>query len=97
MDRDAMAVSDFSGKIILLYLADRPDEHNVVLQNAALEDQGGKVFIVGEFAESTSANDWAAGVQTAVAWDRVEQYLVFDSIEEYFSRITLGMENKTLQ
>ena len=92
-----MPVTDFSGKIILLYLSDRPDEHNVVLQNAVLQDLGGKVFIVGEFAESTSANDWAAGIRTAVAWDRVEQYLVFDSIEEYFSRITLGMDNKTLQ
>jgi hypothetical protein len=88
---------DFSGKIILLYLTDRSDEHNVVLQNAVMENQAGKLFVVGQFAEGTTTNDWATGIQTAVAWDNVEQYLVFDSIEDYFSRISLGWENTTYQ
>jgi hypothetical protein len=88
---------DFTNKILLIYLCDRPDEHNVLIKNAAFVDQGGRVFLVGEFAEDTTANDWAAGVQTAIAWDRVEQYLVFDSIEDYFARVSAGWENKTVQ
>ena len=92
-----MHYPDFKNKIILLYLFNRPDDHNVVLQDASLENQAGRMFIVGEFAEGTTANDWAAGVRTAVAWDSVEQYLVFDTIENYFERISIGWENKTVQ
>ena len=95
--RNEMNYPEFHNKIILLYLFNRPDDHNVVLQEASLENQAGKMFIVGVFAEGTTANDWAAGVQTAVAWDSVEQYLIFDTIENYFERISVGWENKTVQ
>ena len=92
-----MDYPEFENKIILLYLFNRPDDHNVVLQNASLENQADRMFIVGVFAEGATANDWATGVRTAVAWDSVEQYLVFDTIENYFERISIGWENKTVQ
>ena len=92
-----MNYPDIKDKIVLLYLFNRPDDHNVVLQDASLELQAGRMFIVGVFANGTTANDWAAGVRTAVAWDSVEQYLLFDTIEDYFERISIGWENKTVQ
>lgn len=95
--RYQMNYPDLKNKTILLYLFNRPDEHNVVLQDATLENQAGKMFIVGVFAEGTTANDWAAGVRTAVAWDSVEQYLIFDTIDNYFERISIGWEKKTVQ
>lgn len=88
---------DLSHKIVLLYLANQCDEHNVVLAQPRFEQQGDKLFILGIFAEGTTANDWATGIHTAVAWDKVEQYLVFDSLEDYFDRISLANENQTLQ
>ncbi|MDD2603237.1 MAG: hypothetical protein RBR20_11980 [Desulfobacterales bacterium] len=88
---------DLSNKIVLIYLTNQCDEHNVVLEHPHFEQQGDKMFIVGVFAEGTTANDWATGIPTAVAWDNVEQYLVFDSLEDYFYRISLANENQTLQ
>jgi len=92
-----MAFPDFTGKIVLIYLSNRSDEYNVVLQHAALENQAGKIFIVGEFAEGTTASDWAAGIRTAVSWDNVEQYLVFESLEEYYNRMSVGWDDRTVQ
>ena len=92
-----MRFPDLSGKIILIYLTNQCDEHNVVLEQAKFQMQGDKLFIVGVFAEGTTANDWATGIPTAVAWSNVEQYLVFDSLEDYFYRISLAHENQTLQ
>jgi len=88
---------DIEDKIILIYLSSRPDEHNAVLQKAHFENQGGRIFIVGEFAEGTTANDWASGVSTAIAWDQIEQYLVFDSLEDYFSRMSRAWDSPTMQ
>jgi hypothetical protein len=92
-----MTFPDFSGKIVLIYLVNRTDDYNVVLQQARLENHAGKIFIVGEFAEGTTSGDWAAGVETAVSWDNVEQYLLFDSIEDYFARMSLGWNDRTVQ
>jgi hypothetical protein len=92
-----MTFPDFSGKIVLIYLVNRSDDYNVVMQHATLENQAGKIFIVGEFAEGTTASDWAAGIRTAVSWENVEQYLVFDSIEDYYSRMSIGWDDRTVQ
>jgi hypothetical protein len=81
-----MQFPDFSNKIILVYLMGRPPDDGVLLQHAVFEIQGGRPFIIGEFAEGASANDWVAGVCTALAWDTVQQYFVFDSMEDYMAR-----------
>jgi len=88
---------DIAHKVILIYLSGRPDEHNAVLQNAHFENQGGRIFVVGEFAEGTTANDWASGISTAIAWDQVEQYLVFESLEDYFTRMGRAWDSPTMQ
>ncbi|MGD9330129.1 MAG: hypothetical protein PVJ53_02390 [Desulfobacterales bacterium] len=81
-----MQFPDFSDKIVLVYLMGRPPDDGVLLQQAVFEMQAGRPFIIGEFAEGASANDWVAGVRTALAWDTVQQYFVFDSMEDYMAR-----------
>jgi len=76
----------FPGKTLLLFVINRSPDDAIVLQNARMDAIGDRQFVVGEFAEGTTANDWAVGVVTAVAWDCVEQYMVFDSLEDYFAR-----------
>lgn len=90
------AFPDFSGKVILLYLINRSPDDAVVLHSTRFEVQGTRVFLVGEYAEGTTASDWAAGVSTAVSWDSVEQYLIFDSIEDYFSRASLAYNKESM-
>ncbi len=78
---------DLSEKIVLIYLGSRTSEESVVLEDVAFQIQGDKIFMVGRIAEGTTPNDWASGVSTAIAWDRIEQYLVFDSLQEYMDRV----------
>ena len=85
---------DFTAKVILIYLVDRSPDESIVLQKASFEIQGGRIFLVGEFADGTTPNDWAAGVPTCVSWRRVEQYLVFDSLQGYFSRAAQAFNEK---
>jgi hypothetical protein len=87
---------DFSDKVVLLYLTNRSPDDAVVLCGTRFETQGGRFFIVGEYAEGTTANDWAAGIATAVSWDSVEQYLIFDSIEDYFNRASLAYNKESM-
>ena len=81
-----MKYPNLSGKILLVYLRNRPLDDGVVLQHAAFEIQGDRVFLTGEVAGGGAADDWAAGVRTAIAWDAVEQYLIFDSYDDYMNR-----------
>lgn len=80
------ATLQFPGKTLLLFVVNRSPDDAIVLQNVRMDVIGGRQFVAGEFAEGTTANDWASGVPTAVAWDCVEQYMVFDSLEDYFAR-----------
>lgn len=91
-----MVFPDFSGKIILIYLINRSLDDAVVLHHVRFEVQGARIFLIGEYAEGTTANDWAVDVTTAVSWDSVEQYLVFDSIEDYFNRASLAYNKESM-
>lgn len=81
-----MPFPDFSDKIVLIYLMGRSPDDGVLLERAVFEVQGGRVFLIGDFAEGASANDWVAGVRTALAWDSVQQYFTFTSMEDYMAR-----------
>lgn len=88
MTMNHMSFPDLSGKIVLIYLKGRPPDDSVLLSDASFDVQGGKVFLVGQFAEGASANDWVAGIETALAWDCIEQYFLFDSIDDYMNRVS---------
>ena len=70
---------DFCGKIVSLSTADSV----LSIQDAHFEQQCGRLFIVGTVPKGGSQNDWAQGTMSAVAWDAVTDYLVFDSDKEY--------------
>lgn len=78
---------DLSGKTVLIYLGNRTSEESVVLEDVSFQIQGDKIVMVGRIAEGTTPNDWASGITTAVSWDGIEQYLVFDSLQEYLDRV----------
>ncbi len=89
-----MAFPDFADKIVLIYLMGRSPDDGVLLQRAVFEVQGGRPFLIGDFAEGASANDWVAGVRTALAWDNVQQYFIFDSMEDYMARASRAFTNE---
>ncbi len=88
---------NLSGKVVVLYLANRNYEHVVVMEDPIFELNGERLFLCGAIPDGVSPNDWAAGIRSSVAWDQVEEYLVFDSLEDYLSRAALAVEEGYLQ
>jgi len=76
-------VPDLSGKVVSINMVD--DDCNTDLVDPRFEIQAGRMFIVGTTPDGASHSNWAAGCTCAVAWDRVTDYLVFDSVEHYTS------------
>ena len=89
-----MPFPDFSDKIVLIYLMGRSPDDGVLLERAVFEVQAGRAFLIGDFAEGASANDWVAGVRTALAWDSVQQYFIFDSMADYMARASRAFTNE---
>jgi hypothetical protein len=92
----SLTFPDLYDKVVLIYLKGRPPDDSVLLVNARFDVQGGKPYIMGEFAEGASANDWVAGITTGIAWDCVEQYFLFHSMEDYMNRVSRAYSNEPL-
>lgn len=86
---------DLSNKIVYLYQENR--EHELTIQNPVFEEHNGRLFLVGEIPEGGSANDWLSGLKAYVSWDHVQEFIVFDSLEEYFARLSRGWSEERLQ
>jgi hypothetical protein len=86
----AGALPNFSGKVLLLYFKGRTSKENGILVEPRFEMQGERLFLVGKEIEDDSGGNWLSGMTTAVAWDCVEQYFIFDSAEDYWARADRG-------
>lgn len=71
----------FSGKVLSVTCFD--DISSCDLFSPCVEMQGKRLFVVGTVPSWTSSSNWAAGSQSAIAWDRVNDYIVFDTLEKY--------------
>ena len=66
------------------YCSDRICQKGLAKKTALhWESQGGRLFLVGPVPHGASKNNWCDGLPSAVAWDQVTDYLVFDSAEHY--------------
>ena len=78
MNRDA--VPDFSTKCLSIKIVD--SDHSFDLCYPKFETQAGKLFLVGTIPKGSSASNWDANKVSAVLWEQVRSYIVFDSQEE---------------
>lgn len=78
---------DFAGKLLVLYLSNPPRrmEAGVLLEFATFKRYGDRLFLVGRVPERGDSG-WASRLPSAVAWDSVVHYLVFDTREDYERR-----------
>ena len=72
---------DFSKKVVSVSIAGEDDGR--CLEHPHWETQGGRLFLVGPVPPGASKNNWCDGLPSAVAWDQVTDYLLFDSAEHY--------------
>ncbi len=76
---------DFEDKILSVLCVG--ESTGQLISNPRFELQVGRVFLVGVVPEDDSRGNWMAGLQMSIAWDRVQDYVVFDSIDDYLDRL----------
>jgi hypothetical protein len=72
---------DFTNKVVSLGIG--KDEYTYAINSPRFELQGNKLFLIGTVPAGGSTGDWCEGATSAVAWDNVTDYLVFDSASRY--------------
>ena len=83
---------DFTHKLVSVSLVG--ESHAYALGNPRMEMQGGRLFLVGTVPPGGASFDWSEGAVTAVAWDQVNNYLVFESAKDYRKRLTKFRKHK---
>jgi hypothetical protein len=79
---------DWQGKTLVVYTGSLGPSMPMILTACRFESLGGRLFLAGTDQSCwRSYVEWTQGVRRWVAWDIVEGFLVFDSLEEYYSRI----------
>ena len=70
---------DFTNKIVSF----STDDSILCIVSPIFEIQCKKIFVIGKVVKGSTTNDWAEDRPCAVAWDKVTDYMVFDSTEQY--------------
>ena len=83
---------DFSGKMVSIHSA--REDTPCLIGDAHFEVLGGRLFVVGVVPRGGSAGDWVAGLPTAFAWDKVQDYIIFDSAADYAKRVEMYDKKK---
>ncbi len=77
---------DFRGKIVMFYLANQSLKQATPVESPIFEHQAERLFVVGVHASGVVSH-WAEGLKISIAWDQVQQYIVFDSRSDYEQRV----------
>jgi hypothetical protein len=82
------SLPDFAGKTLVVQTRNRPLSNPIILNECELQTQAGKLFLTGvRQACAPELSSWTDGVRCYVAWDDVEEYLVFQSVQDFHSRL----------
>jgi hypothetical protein len=78
---------DFGGKIVVLYLsnASRAIQDGVVFEYASFKMEGNRLFVLGRIPRFDDL-EWVANLQSGVAWESVNHYIILNSREDYINR-----------
>ena len=79
MNKDSLP--DFSGKCISIRARGSRYSHD--LYDPIFEYQGGKLFIIGTIPEGASESGWDNNQTSALDWQNVVKYTLFESKEAY--------------
>lgn len=80
-----MNALNFTNKVVSLSLYDDDCSHD--LSNPYFETLGDRLFIVGQVPEGATESGWTTGKLSAVAWESVMEYVVFDDVADYTAAI----------
>ena len=80
---------ELSDKVLAISLIGRGSECTNVVQNARFELQGDRWFLIGDVVQNPSASLPFAGLDNAIAWDQVAEYVAVPTVDELYRRIGL--------
>ena len=84
---------DFAGKLVLFYTAGAPRgiQDGILMEFITFTEYGGKLFLTGRIPSvDEKGMDWVSNLQAGISWNDVTHYMVFDSREDYISRMAGG-------
>ena len=86
---------NFRNRVVSV-VCENEDTGQLIL-NPAFQLQGGRVFLVGTVPPDASQDNWMEGLTTAIAWDTVQDYVVFDSMSDFLTRLNSQRPKKPLK
>jgi hypothetical protein len=78
---NANNLPDFSGKTVSFTLID--DGAGYDIDNPIFEEHGGRLFVIGTVPKGATNSGWTNGKTSAILWDRVSNFIVFDSAKDF--------------
>jgi len=90
----------FAGKVLSVLCAG--EDTGQLIYDPSFEEQGGRLFMVGIVPKESSRDNWMEGLPCAIAWDTVQDYVIFASMDDYLTRLRAPQRrwpgpNKTVQ
>ncbi len=78
-------------KVISITIKDDGINHDLI--DPKLTEIHGRIFITGTVPKGHADSCWTDNCDGGVAWDRVTDYVIFDSVESYQYAIKKSHEN----
>jgi len=75
----------FAGRVLSVLCAG--EDTGQLIYDPSFEEQGGRLFLVGLVPEDASRDNWMEGLTGAIAWETVQDYVIFDSMQDYLTRL----------
>jgi hypothetical protein len=75
----------FTGKVVSVVC--KNEDTGQLIYSPVFEEQGERLFLVGTVPNESSDNNWMEGLTTAIAWDTVQDYVIFESMEDFIKRL----------
>ena len=75
----------FTGKVLSVLCAG--EDTGQLIYDPSFQEQGGRLFMIGTVPKEASRDNWMEGLPCAIAWDTVQDYVVFASMDDYIARL----------
>jgi|ERR1017187_4956389 hypothetical protein len=75
----------FTGKVLSVLCAG--EDTGQLICDPSFQEQGGRLFMIGTVPKEASRDNWMEGLPCAIAWDTVQDYVVFASMDDYIARL----------
>ena len=95
---DDTGTGNFTSRFVLVYVS-RDDEDGYfteLVEQPRFDVRGDRLFLIGQVPSGATPGDWSGGLTLGVAWDKVEKYYEFATLDEYEQKVSQYPEESGL-